>query len=410
MNHNHVPSNGNFSPSQQEAEARYREELMNRAVSESEGNTALYTSMDLNGEEQKKHLAAVKARLTRSGGTPLSDHGEYRGGLKDYGDIRWYDYESIIPSELNDTYRNSSYESVQFLEEKDGKIPIIYNYHAYKDNTGRPGSIKLGFSVSPETALEIQEGLKNDPTLIDQIANGQLSALGLDDRLRGGLGAFNLDMGPLKNYSPDPDRKKIVYSYDNNGQLVRDEVMYRDKKPLEVPGQAEQMQPVEQMHAAAVETYNVEENAAANKIRQKIADMRQQGLSHLDIALSIKDEGLNLDPNSDEATAKAYDTVYLELMSEDDYDEFRNMDVTPKNYADVEAAVRQELEESLEFFSVDKDAQKLAIDVMEDEYIRIEFIIMDDSTPQDVREGAVLKWQLIGEMLEGMKEQGQENS
>lgn len=316
MNHNHTTS-GNYQQTPQSQE-QYREELALKAVSESVGNVAFHTTIDLNYEERQAIQQSLAERSAIAGNIPTDGATRRGGGFGEYADISYTaqymhvaePFKTIDP----DAIKMSSSEGVCFGKEEDGRVSIAYSGSTFTDNSGRPGGGALiGFNVTVETAAALKEATKADPSVIDQVVNAQLEAVGISQQRRDNY--FHFKMGTLKNFQIDPNRTKNIYEF-VDGQPIKQAVRYDQKRPIDIPQTTPEQFISAEQHIAEPEVYDVEANAKANELRREMIQLRGGGAPHFNRALYLKTEA------AEKIGQEAADKVYAEVGVEsvDDID------------------------------------------------------------------------------------------
>lgn len=395
-----------------EAEKRYREELTRKVVAESVGSVAFHTSIDLSSEEKNKLNATLAERSVASGSEKPSHQAPEAGGWDNYGDVPFEAIE-LLPEQqelrtLGSRFNDHEHpERVLFFKDNEGKDVVLYERTGLSDAMGRPNNVvSIAFQVSPETAKELVEDARKDPSIFTDIAIAQTQAIGMgEDRTDK---YFQFALGPDRNrhnnrWYDQSVRSLAIRSLDENGEPINEDVMFRDKQPLL------DSYTLEDSSVAPAETYDITENIAASELRSQIDEMQRRGLSHLDIMLSLKSDGSELGTDAEIAQVKAYDTVYGELTQQPvNEDELKALGMTDQNRTEVERELREEIEGTIEFFNPDGTRTEQIISVLESEMNRY-WNATDEIEDSSLLGACMLKCEVFGEIMEELqKKQSQE--
>lgn len=394
MTHDHQPTSLENQFNTPEAQEAYRDDLANRVVTESMGAVCLWTSLDLSAEEKMSMSSALQSRQEMAGNEkpPVGLNAiKSNGGWAHYGDVGFapgLERETIqLLKEGGSQYGED--EQIVFAESEDGRTTINYRYNAYTDGTRRPGSINLSFSLPVEMASEIRTGIASDPSIIDQIAKGQIEALGLGGRTELATmnpGGMDVELGPIKGYNPvGDDRKKIIYSRDAAGRAIREEsVRYGDKVPLAIPESAQERLglAVEAGAISPQEEISIEQNILDNEVREEARRLDRAGYAHWEKALNFREHRLS---TVDPAKADSYETVYSELMDEPvTAKELNGGWFADKNSdhelsgEDMESYLYEEIAEAVRLMCLDKDNRHAAYEIVNAEADRYASALNDD--------------------------------
>lgn len=411
----------NTYPASAEAERRYREELVHRAVDQSRGNVGLYTSMDLNRDEKGGLAAAIAERHAATDKDGTARQLPDRGGWQDYGDVSLVDTlrqnrslaENLSLSGLESQSSGPvpGNEKALFYTDENGNDTLFYQMSGFNDDTGRPGNlVTISMPLNKATAKELYDGSLNDPSLLDQVAIAQISALGLGAREDG---FFRFTYGPAQRGGKDTwysqgDRAKTVYRREADGALTGSEVTYANKRPIEVPGSQETAIAVVETAPQPAAEYDVQQNVADNEIRRDVLEKKSRGLTHVEIMLNLDDEARSATQGNDVRGAAARNTVFGEIAHEPlDFAELEAIGLTDENYEVMQASMKEELVETLDFFTndqTDAEAIKRAIGVLQIEVARIESAFMgEEGIPDELKDAATLREAILMEVAEEME-------
>ncbi len=421
---NFAPStNHNVHPAGAEAERRYREELVGRAVDRSRGSVGLYASMDLNRDEKGGLASVIAERHAAAGKDGAARNLSEGNGWQDYGDVSLADTlrqnRSLAENlRLNGLETDGSgpvpgNEKALFYTDENGNDTLFYQMSGFNDDTGRPGNVvTISMPLDKATAKELYDGSLNDPSLLDQVAIAQIGALGLAGREDS---FFRFTYGPSQRGGKDTwysqsDRAKAVYRREPNGALTKNEVAYAAKRPVEVPSTAEALAPAAEAAPAPAVEYDVEQNAADNEIRRDALEQKSRGLTHVELMLYLDDGARSTSKNSDSRGATARNTVFNEVTGEPlDVAELEAIGLTDENYDAVESSMKEDVQGMIDYFTSDKtDAEAVhrAIGVLHLEVARIENAFMsEEGIPDDLKDAAMLRQVTLMEMAEELERQ-----
>lgn len=184
-----IPAASTYTaPPGADPEQAYRQEVVQACVKAAEGTVGIYTCAELSYTERSELRRTVTDRnpdrldATRT----ISES----NGWGNYGeraiDVGGDAASRIVSKELEKSKElRKSKDMLAFVETEEG-VEVQYGFFApgFTDASGRgENSLRVGFRLTHDAALELRALVQKDPTLADEVVKAQVLAVGISEDL-----------------------------------------------------------------------------------------------------------------------------------------------------------------------------------------------------------------------------------